>query len=245
MFCAGRKGVGKAILPIIEQEEILIYEVPKIRARTKSNHIDHYHDYTKERKTNVITNNDNNALLLKHDKIDTFETFPLDSNVTKTVCQNGFCCEFAIGIVAIDSSTKYRLAVFNGIRLYGDVKAGVQACSVIQCLNNSISSCGSTQNSKTIFSNIGITATFHDYKNLLIMPSTLNSKLLTLTNWTYDEHTHDDHVHINMLLDNSMDNIVTFGVYSIHFNKNKASNMSFNTVSYFVVLLMTLLLMKL
>ncbi|XP_012234830.1 vanin-like protein 1 isoform X2 [Linepithema humile] len=258
----GRKGVGKAILPFTKHEEMLIYEVPKIRKRSKSNHIDHHHDHSKDhdeetmfhsekhvhdelrkrRESNTRANNDNDKLYLLYDKIKTFETFPLETNVTKTVCQNNFCCEFRIEIVAIDPSTKYRLVVFNGIRLYGIVEAGVRACGVVQCLNDSISSCGSTQESKTVFSNIEITTTLHDYTNNLIMPSTLNPHLLPLRNWTYNEHTHDNHVHINMFLNNNMDNVVTFGVYS---KKNNASDVSFNAINYFVTLLMSLLLMKL
>lgn len=263
VFYAGRKGVGKAIFPFANHEEVLIYEVPKIREKNKSNRVDH-HDHSKNEETMLHSHSENhahdelrkrretnvganNTLYLLHDKIDTFETFLLEKNVTKTVCQNGFCCEFTIEIVAIDPSTKYRLVVFNGIRIYGTiVEASVRACGIVQCLNESVSSCGSVQESKTVFSNIAITTTFHNYTKNLIMPSTLNPQLLPLRNWTYDGHTHDDHIHIDMFLNNNTDNVVTFGVYGVYYSKeNSANNISSNAINYFVVLLLTLLLMKL
>lgn len=251
-FHAGRKGVGKAIMPATTHEEVLIFEVPKIKDRTGNNKI--YHDYSKDQEqkayipdellkkqeNNTITVND--KILLKRDNIQMFQTFSLEGNITKNVCHNGFCCEFKVEIAKVDPSTKYRLVVFNDIRLYAVVEARVRACGIIQCLNGSVSSCGSAQDSEMIFSNIEIAATFHDYKNNLIMPSTLNSDLLPLKNWTFNEHTHDDHVHVNMFLNNNTNNLATFGIYSRDFNKNNANRMSFYAVNYFLALLVFLFL---
>ncbi|XP_011165377.1 vanin-like protein 1 [Solenopsis invicta] len=251
----GRKGVGIAIMPITTHEKLLIYEVPKIKHRTKynKNHdhsedqeqkadhyngMEHIHDELRKREVNTMMVND--KILLLHDNIHAFETFALEESTKKSICQNGFCCEFKVEVVKIDPSTKYRLVVFNGIRLYGTVKAGVRACGIIQCSNDSVSSCGSVEQSKMVFNNIEIAATFHDYKNSLIMPSTLNPNLLPLKNWIFNEHAHDDHVHVNMISNNNISNLITFGIYSRDFNKNNANRTSFYTINYVIALLVTL-----
>ncbi|XP_036140740.1 vanin-like protein 1 isoform X2 [Monomorium pharaonis] len=252
----GRKGIGKAIIPTTTHEKILIFEVPKIKKSTEynKNHHDHseetgqYHgkEYIHDelQKKWEDDNTDKDKLFLLHDNIHTFETFSLERNVTKTICQNGFCCDFKVEIAKIDPNIKYRLVVFNGIRLYSVVKAGVRACGIVQCSNESISSCGSVQESEMTFSNIEIMATFHDYKNDLIMPSTLKSDLHPLENWAFNEHAHDNHLHVNMFLNKNTNNLITFGIYSRDFDKNNANRTSFYIINYIIALLVTLLLSR-
>ncbi|XP_072752452.1 vanin-like protein 1 [Anoplolepis gracilipes] len=233
----GRKGIGKAIITNTEHEEILVFEVPKKKSKFNKND---YHDqkdygYKKEsireelwekKYDNTLADE---TLFLLHDNINAFETLLLEGNITRTLCKNAFCCDFKIEVATIDPSTKYRLVAFSGIRLYGAVEAGVRVCGIIQCLNDSISSCCSIQESKTIFSNIEIAATFHNYKDILVMPSTLRSNLIPLSenSWTYNEDIHDDHVHINMLLNSNTNNLTTFGIYSRYFDKSNASRAVF------------------
>lgn len=78
--------------------------------------------------------------------------------ISKKVCQDKFCCSFDINMtvvyrnVNISSSTddnfnryKYRLAVFDGVRTFdGVTTGGIQACSIIPCLTDSLKSCGLT-----------------------------------------------------------------------------------------------------
>ncbi|EFN79245.1 Vanin-like protein 1 [Harpegnathos saltator] len=256
----GRKGIGKAIMPSILHEEVLIYEVPKMKKKTESNHHtghsvnvddstlyhgkEHVHDeLRKKREANAI-----DGIKLLYYKIDEFNTFLLEGNITKTLCQNDFCCDFTVEMLNIDPTTRYRLGVFSGIRSFYVVNASVSVCGVIQCSNQSIDSCGSTQQSRTLFSNIDISATYHNYKKNIVMPSTLNSELYPLQtmDWSYDEHFHDDHVHVSMSLINSKNNLLTFGLFSRNFVDSGASlTASFSTVTYFTTLLITLFLSRL
>jgi len=228
----------------------LIFEVPKMEKKIEQNH---HHDHSKTHDEKALSrgqehvhdelrrkredSENNEKVLLLHDNIHVFETVPLEKNITKIICQNEFCCEFNVNVVTVDPSTKYRLVVFNGNRRYLVVEAGVLACGVIQCSNDSIASCGSIQESGTTFSNIDITATFHDYKSTLIMPSTLTPDFYPLTNWIYDEHFHDNHVHISMSLSNNTNNLVTFGIYARNFKKNGTNRISFDVINYFIVLM--------
>ncbi|XP_011165400.1 vanin-like protein 1 [Solenopsis invicta] len=231
----GRKGVGTAIMPITTDEELLIFKVPKITQRARYNN--NYHNHLKDQKQKAKYYNKHtddelrkkqkgntmiveDKILLMHEDFHVFETVALEGSTTEIVCQNGFCCKFKVEVVKIDPNTKYRLVVFNGIRLYGTVKGGVRACGIIQCSNDSVSSCGSVKQSKMVFNNIEIAATFHNYKNSLIMPSTLNPDLLPLNNWIFNKHAHNDYVYVNMILNDNLNNLVTFGIYSRDFNKD-------------------------
>lgn len=239
-------------MPTIVHEEVLIFEVPKIKDKTRyhKNYQDHSENqnqktwpYYHEKHDELLKQNDDTMIdniFLKHDDIKAYQSLSLEGNVNKTVCQNGFCCDFKIEIAKIDSRTKYRLVVFSGIRHYSDVEGRISVCGLIQCSNDSISSCGSVQESEMVFSNIEIVTTLHDYKNKLIMPSTLNSDLFPLKDWIFDKHTHDDHVHVHMFLNKNTSNVITFAIYTRDFNKNNANITSFYIINYFVVLLATL-----
>lgn len=42
---------------------------------------------------------------------------------------------------------RYRMVAFNGVRLFsGDASAGVEMCSLLACLNETLSSCGESNN---------------------------------------------------------------------------------------------------
>jgi len=69
------------------------------------------------------------------------------------------------------------------------------------------------------------------------MPSTLTPDFYPLTNWIYDEHFHDNHVHISMSLSNNTNNLVTFGIYARNFKKNGTNRISFDVINYFIVLM--------
>lgn len=261
---AGRKGIGKAIMPSILHEEVLIYEVPKMKKKyvpyqlvsdsnvsdTSSHQVGkvHVHDeLRKKREDNAAAAAAGIKLL--HDKIEAFDTFLLEGNVTEQkLCQNSFCCEFTIGIVKTDPKTRYRLGVFNGFRSFYVINGSVSVCSVIQCSNQSIESCPSAQTSETVFSSIDISATYYNYEKNLIMPSTLDSELypLAVIDWSYDEHKHLDHVHVSMSLTKNRNNLLTFGLYARNFVDSSASiTASFNTVTYFIALLVVLFLSRL
>lgn len=237
-------------MPTTTHKEILILEISKIKKETTYNK--NYYSMnssmdssTNQKKIIPFDNGTNQHLFLKHDSFQAYQTVSLEDNAVKTICQNDFCCDFKVEIAKVDPNTNYRLVIFNGDRFYGNVKAGIRTCGIVQCLNNSVSSCGSVQKSETIFNNIEITATFHDYKNSLIMPSVLNPDLLPLKGWTFLDHTHHDHMHVNMFSNKRTNNLVTFGIYSRNFNQNNANKTSFYTFNYFVMLLITLLLSKL
>ncbi|XP_020291102.1 vanin-like protein 1 isoform X2 [Pseudomyrmex gracilis] len=261
----GRKGVGKAIMSRINETEMLIFEVPKIKRTNESesyqNHMKDNNQQTKSYKEestfyelrnkqeNTITKTNNTNIFFGHDFIDHFETFLFQQqNISqKSLCQNSFCCEFTVSTVLTDPNIKYRLVVFSGTRKYGVTDASVSTCGIIQCLNETIASCVSIpRDSKTVFSEMEVTARFEDYKNILIMPSTLSSDLLPLTKWAYDEHTHDNHVHVTISLNNNINNVVTFGLYARTFHEGKnGAACAFNTISGFVLSLAVLLLSRL
>lgn len=94
--------------------------------------------------------------------IDFKDNLILTEILNKTMCQGTLCCEFEVNMtftyrpeaylnmsdesyIRNDSfyHYHYRLAVHDGIRgFYGAKYAGIQVCSIMPCLNYSLSSCG-------------------------------------------------------------------------------------------------------
>lgn len=261
-YFTGRKGIGKAVMSRVDEEKMLIFEVPKIKKTNETDHQDHsktnnhqaksyeekatfYESWNKQDDTTTKANN--KYVFMKKDFIDRFETALFERNVSKKLCQNGFCCDFTVSTVRTDPKIKYRLVVFSGIRKYGITNASVSTCGIVQCLNETVASCVSTpEDSQTVFNKMEIMGTFEDYQNILIMPSTLGSDLLPLTKWTYDEHTHNNHVHVTISLNNNISNVVTFGLYARTFREGETNGATyaFNTINGFLVLVAVWLLSR-
>lgn len=162
---------------------------------------------------------------LLHDNVTSFESILLNNDsMTETVCHHNFCCNFKADMETItnSSSTYYRAVVYNGVRLYGtQVEAGVRLCGFIQCLNESIHSCDFVSRSDTIFSALSVTARFNDYTKILIMPSVLDASLIPFEQWSYVEHIRGNEMNLTMVLDEPINNLITFGIYARDFEKDK------------------------
>lgn len=131
------------------------------------------------------------------------------------ICRDDFCCNLKANVMKENSCAKsHQFAIYNNTH-FPDIKGGILACGIILCSSNNSTS-DSMHKSETIFSDIKITATFKNYKNVLIIPSTLNSDLLPLSHWTYKQHVHGNDVTVTMSL-NSTKHLVTFGLYSRNF----------------------------
>lgn len=71
------------------------------------------------------------------------------SNIEQVVCHETFCCHFNIELnydnaTADGNSYVYHLISFSGTRIHGGfINTGTEVCSVVACLDESISSCGS------------------------------------------------------------------------------------------------------
>ncbi|XP_011165376.2 vanin-like protein 1 [Solenopsis invicta] len=232
----GRNGIGTSIMPTTTHEELLIYEVPKI---TRTSHHDPSEDQEdansklrKKRENDDDTTTLEDKIFLLTNNFSYFKSIALEGNTTETVCQNDFCCDFKVEVANIDPKTKYCLIVCSGSHPFTpDVDGGARACGLTQCGTDVISSHFSANRSETVFSHIEIAATFHDYKNNLIMPSTLNSDILPLKNWVFNEHAHNDDLHVNMTIqNNNINNLVTFGIMSRNFKEDIKNRPPFNTI---------------
>lgn len=168
---------------------------------------------------------DHGILRLLHDKTESYTSVAIsDRPFEQELCHAGFCCSFKVETTNFDPASKYRAVVFNGYRFYGKyVEAAVQTCGVIQCVNDSVASCGSVRRSNTVFTKLEVMGTFQDYKDILVFPSVLNSSLLPLQDFSYDEHGHNDHVHLNLGLNCPTDNIATFALYARIFSEDPTS----------------------
>lgn len=238
--CAGHKGIGRAILPAVDRDLLITYDVPKINRSElkclKSSNFDYYYQDTvynttkqkirqqTEDKNKLCKKQENDVS--KEDEVflyrDYNDAIPLENNTfQKTVCHDNFCCKFKGHIEKVDPCINYRFVIFKKLRPIFDIESGVLTCSIIQCSSNAQESCGSVEKSSTLFEKLKITAEFQNDKNLLIMPSTLNSNLLPVNNWTYSENVHGDDMSVTISLNKKTDNIVTFGLYLRNFSTDQ------------------------
>lgn len=162
---------------------------------------------------------------LLRDNVTSFESVLFNNDsMTETVCHHNFCCDFKADVETNTNSSSiyYRAIAYNGVRLYGiQVEAGVHVCGLIQCLNESIHSCGFVSRSGTIFSALSVTARFNDYTKILIMPSVLDASLIPFEQWSYVEHIRGNEMNLTMVLDEPINNLITFGIYARNFEKDK------------------------
>lgn len=236
----GRQGVASAIFLNSARDQLLISRVPKMRkdrAVNQGGEPQRYMDLSRgpvapaAPATRAQVNEDGIVHLL-HDHIDRFTSQLIEKVTDIRLCQNGFCCEFKVETSTVDPRTKYRAVVFSGHRFYGmDVRAAVHACGLIQCANESVSSCGSVMKSSTTFTKVEITGTIDNYKNILVFPTVLNSTMLPVTNWSYETHLHDNHAHVSFLLDVPTKDIVTLGLYGRVFPEDPIGNAASTVVA--------------
>lgn len=158
------------------------------------------------------------GVFLKADNFTLYESVLLDRpSLDTTICQRGFCCEVHLNRSLENSpASNYRAVVYNGCRYHGiaTAKTNIRVCALTQCANNSLSSCGMADPSRTVFSDVKITATFPDYSKVMVMPSTLNSSLLPLEHWSFKEDAAAEGARVTIALTKPTDNLVVIGLYT-------------------------------
>lgn len=233
----GRNGVGAAVMASSKRNELLVHKVLKKRrindVATGTGTV----LQTPPQETPPQENWKDGNLQLLQDNLKVMQISDVKEITLESLCDGNFCCQFDIKMQKVDQKVKYKIAAFSGVRLYGrDVKAGVTVCGLIQCVNDSLSSCGDVASSENIFSTIEISTKFDFYDNNLIMPSTLNSEMLPIEQFTMDQHKHDDHVHVSMSLKSPTKNLAAFAVYSRDFSRDGENSAATNYVSFWVLL---------
>lgn len=163
---------------------------------------------------------------LLHDNVKAYRTSLLNYHKNEAhLTSKDFHCQVEAEMKIDDSSPiRYSAVYFNDIRTFGTrVEAGVRLCGLVQCLNNSVESCGFVARSNTIFSNIKITATFfnYDYPKLLTIPSVLDYSLRPFDDWSYVENTRGPETNVTITLNKPIKDLIAFGIYSRFFDKDR------------------------
>ncbi|XP_017892649.1 vanin-like protein 2, partial [Ceratina calcarata] len=168
---------------------------------------------------------DYNEVKMWHNDFTVFEYVQLnDTQFAQTICQNNLCCDFDISAKSIDSTpVNYRAVVFDGIRPYGyGMDGGTRVCGLIQCANESITSCGSLMQTNTTFTHVTIRATFgEDYSSTVTFPSVLNNAFLPFDHFTFTEVEDGNQTNVTMTLTEPTSDLVTFSIYSRVFSRDK------------------------
>lgn len=231
-----------AEVPKMPKRNVTVKSEENVQSKSKDNEHVHVHVHDElRRKREVIEE----PLKLLRDNISLYYSELLKGNVTQNLCHNNHCCNFTIETGKLDKKVQYRLVVFNGIRDIAEIRwVGVRLCAVVQCSNDTVESCGSVVDSETTFNAISISGKFDESKNSMIMPNTLNSTLMPLIDWSYEEYSHDDHKHVYIHSNASIRNPITFGIYCRDYDKDQKSTAVSNSIAYSLSILMAFLLVR-
>ncbi|XP_017879699.1 vanin-like protein 1 [Ceratina calcarata] len=226
----GRGGLRNATMTSHPKHRLLISRVPKkphpqtLNADTEGDYTTTTHNYIAA-SPDAQKTEDYNGINMLHDNLTSFSYVQLNhTQFTQTICQNNLCCDFDISAKGIDSTpVNYRAVVFDGIRRYGHyMDGGVRLCGLIQCANDSITSCGSAKQTNITFTHVTIRGTFgDDYSSTVTFPSVLNPALLPFDHWTFTEKQNGNETNVILSLTQPTSDLVTFGMYNRVFSRDK------------------------
>ena len=234
---AGRTGPIKAVMPTVRTTQLLVANVTK-KTSQKSDVLNGEELPYESNFSNGLAES-NSGIKMKRDYLEPYETLLLDEGHSASehrLCSNGLCCDFQVEIHSDGKDQKspvedyvYRLAVFDGIRSYVYVTAGIQVCAIIFCTNSSLSSCGyefempDRAPFNTVFYNIRISGNFR-LDNSTQLPATLVHGYGVLSpdafQFTREEIPEKREVRIDMKTTGQISKLMTFGIYGRDFLKD-------------------------
>ncbi|KAH8265170.1 hypothetical protein KR044_011592, partial [Drosophila immigrans] len=163
-------------------------------------------------------------------------------NVTQRLCHEDFCCDFALERHLIGSSAnyaayRYRLGAYRGNETtFIRVDRSEQAvCALFACTSDSLLSCGrifpALQSVANLyyFQRVRISGVFPAAKRRLIMPSTLDGRMLPLPvaqyNWTESPPAKQlSETLISVELTAPKNDLLTFGIWANYFSELPTSH---------------------
>ncbi|CAG9854323.1 unnamed protein product [Phyllotreta striolata] len=189
--------------------------------------------------TDSIAKDLDDFFLLRDLSMDDHSSILMNENssiIQDTVCDNTLCCNFDISIAFNESMTgkyryKYHLATFNGIRSFSGVRyAGIEACGVVACLNDSLSSCARRFSNYSeiywpiTFESIKVEADFIKDENRTQYPNSLTSSLRPVhpsyTHWgTVEEELLVTRRHI---LFSPQQRLLSFGIFGRDYGRDSS-----------------------
>jgi hypothetical protein len=243
---SGKSGPIKAIMPTVPTTQLLVANVTKKNSQNRKYNLKQLsigykiiEDFPFENNYSNMLVEKNSGIMMWRDYLEPYETLLLNEGNfvgEQRLCHNELCCDFQVE-KHLDHQDQnisvkdyvYRLAVFNGIRSYTLVTAGIQVCAIIFCTNSSLSSCGYEFEMPeqaafyTVFNSIHISGNFNlDFANQI--PVTLVQGYGVLSSDTFqftrDEITEKREVRIDMKTTSGISSLLTFGIYGRDFQKD-------------------------
>lgn len=243
---AGKEGPLVITMPNTSTIELLMATVPKkssVRTNPGLNDVPNFGELitpTSYRNMSSKGFDDNNSgIQMLRDNLGPYETVLLTEGEffsERTLCHNELCCDFQVamhnshgGLNSSDKGYVYRLAVFDGIRSYTYVTAGVQVCAVMFCTDSSVSSCGyefETQELETfhtVFDYVHISGNFR-LNNSIQLPNTLIQGYGVLPadrfQFTKKEIPEKNEVQVDMKTTSQNTELLTFAIFGRDFQKD-------------------------
>lgn len=175
--------------------------------------------------------------LLRDYNVDLFTTKLLDedfTDISEKVCHGQFCCQFSGKRTFISGSNtlsayRYRLVAYDGsettFQQIDPSELGV--CAIITCTNADLSSCGRIfpegvrVGNKYYFNSLNVTGSFRHAERRLIMPSTVDARImpLSLSQFEFEEIDGDSSTWVSIALTTPNADLLTFGIYANYYSQ--------------------------
>jgi hypothetical protein len=240
---AGKDGPLLTVMPTVPTTRLLVARLLKKKSQSSQSTLSYAGNNSKPLTySNIFSSRidgTKSRLRMMRDYLEPYETLLLDEGdcfIERRLCHNELCCDFQVVMHTDqrdrDTSVKdyvYRLVVFDGIRSYTYLTAGVQICAVVSCINSSLSSCGyeferpEESAFRAVFDYIHISGNFR-VDNSTQLPATLVHGYGVLSpdtfQFTREEIPEKGEVRIDMKTKSQHSNLLTFAVYGRDFLKD-------------------------
>ncbi|XP_055845560.1 vanin-like protein 2 isoform X2 [Episyrphus balteatus] len=234
---AGRNGAIVSVMKSSPERKLYVAKVPK-KGFKESESVPV--KQLQIRKKRTITSYMKNLLVKRDPQLDTFTSSPLNKSANHdNLCHKDLCCHFhykttILTPIANSRSYQYRLAVFDGDRIYEGIKPlGWSVCSILACINNTIQGCALAFDEDVIvspdlrFDHILIEANFTKTENGLIMPNSVDDSLMPLPVNSFQFNITDIGSKTNARFEllTPKDDLIQFGIYVNFFGERSSASL--------------------
>lgn len=217
----GRDGAITMTFPDEPTSLLLVADLPKLQHTRSANYVQQ--SAYQPHQTKIPPEP---SVYLKRENLTAYVSKSLDElEKDSLLCHNRLCCDFSFRYTNLTEwqNYRYRGLVFDGVRTFdGAATGGIQACAIVACENDTVTSCGVRVQPLLNFISLSINGNFSGKS--LQMPSTLQQadQLLPLnsTDFGFDSNCVNGTCSVSMSLKTPQNKLLTFGIYARDFERD-------------------------
>lgn len=235
-----------AVMAVSEYEEMFIANVSKKLSKTQNSTIPRSSLYLDSkgriklsdvnqsgyqiRNESLRKNDTGLKMKIIYDDLKAYETKLVSNNgtIVQELSHNGIKCKFQVNVTDLIPPSTYRLIAYNGPYQIGfnNILEFI-FCSVVECTDVTLNSCGRIHNSSTVFHSIEVIGIHSDDNVTKITPNSLGTNLFPLRGWFFDQENHDERVFSLMYLPKPTRNLISFGIWGRNYSNDVKNSANF------------------